>query len=119
MLQCLKNTTDNNVNENNIQKKIIYKNSLDGKHLCDKNDKIFDFCNFNLNRSFNRRSQICEVTLPLLINNIKVYALLDSGSESSILTLKYTEKFFKNWRNFQNGFFKLDFGIGVDGFRFK
>ena len=40
------------------RKKINYKNSLDGKHLCDKNYKIIDFCNFNLNRSFHRRSYI-------------------------------------------------------------
>ena len=45
--------------------------------------------------------------------------MLDSGSESSILTLKYANKFFKNWRSFPNGFYKLDYGVGVDGSRFK
>ena len=82
-------------------------------------NKTINFCNFNLNKSIHDRSYINEVTIPVTINGIKLYALLDSGSESSILTLKYAEKFFKNWRNFPNGFYKLDYGIGVDGSRFK
>ena len=69
----------------------------DEENLC--RNKII-FRNFNFNKAYNKRSYSSEVTVPLIINNVKLYALLDSGSESSILSLKYAGKFFKNWKNF-------------------
>jgi len=82
-------------------------------------NKIIIFRNFNLNKSFSPRSYISEVTVPLIINDVPLYALLDSGSESSILSLSYANKYFKNWQSYENGFYELDYGIGVDGSRFK
>ena len=81
--------------------------------------KIIIFRNFNLNKSFSPRSYISEVTVPLIIFDVPLCALLDSGSESSIMSLSYANRFFKNWQSYENGFYKLDYGIGVDGSRFK
>ena len=118
VLQCYKNTTSDKVknNHNNFENNLNNEDLTDEENLCSK--KII-FRNFNFNKTYNKRSYISEVTIPLIINNVKLYALLDSGSESSILSLKYAEKFFKNWKNFKDGFYKLDYGIGVEGSRFN
>lgn len=106
-----------NIDINNIYNiDVIESTHEEMNALC---NKTINFRKFNLSKSIHDRSYINEMTISVIINGIKLYALLDSGSESSILTLKYAEIFFKNWRNFLNGFYKLDYGIGVDGSRFK
>jgi len=84
-------------------------------------DKSFtkNFQHFNVLRSINERSFISEVTIPILINNIEFLALCDSGSESSIIGLNYINKYFPNWRTFEDGVNKPEYGIGVDGSTFS
>ena len=123
LLQCYKNTTVNKVNSNYSKSETNIKSIIKDKELCNKdneqNDKMINFRKFNFNKSSKHRSFSSEVTIPLKINGVNLYGLLDSGSESSILSLDYANKFFKNWRNFEDGFYKLDFGVGVDGSRFN
>ena len=80
MLQCYKNTTTNKVNNNynNFENNLHNEYFSDEENLC--RNKII-FRNFNFNKAYNKRSYSSEVTVPLIINNVKLYALLDSGSK--------------------------------------
>ena len=89
------------------------KNNIELKNSDEQFTKNFQY--FNVLRSVNERSFISEVTIPISINNIKFMALCDSGSESSIIGLNYINKNFTNWRAFEDGIKKAEYGIGVDG----
>ena len=102
---------------NNIPTSIDLNPNLDSKIRIDK--PFIDFKSFSL-KHMQRRSYSSEVTIPVKINNIQLHALLDSGSESSIISLDILNKYFKNWEcSLSDGFSKPDFGIGVDGSTFK
>ena len=79
-----------------------------------------NFQHFNILRSVNERSFISEVTIPISINKIKFMALCDSGSERSLIGLiNYLIKNFTNWRAFEDGIKKAEYGIGVYGSTFS
>ena len=114
LLQCINiPNNDNKVNNTNNM------NSIYEEENMIKNNTFIRFSNFKAIKAFNPRSYQSEVMIPVIINNVKLWGLLDSGSESSIISLNYAEKYFKKWRDFKEGFYKLDFGIGVEGSRFK
>jgi len=46
-------------------------------------------------------------------------ALCDSGSESSIIGINYINKNFTNWRAFEDGIKKAEYGMGVYGSTFS
>ena len=103
--------------------KIVEKDVLTSENniLLKNQDKNLtkNFKHFNVLRSINERSFISEVTIPIFINNIKFLALCDSGSESSIIGLNYINKYLPNWRTFEDGINKPEYGIGVDGSTFS
>ena len=67
-----------------------------------KNSKsVIEFKAFSF-KNIQRRSYSSEVTIPLIINNVQLQALIDSGSESSIISLNYLNKYFKNWEKFSD-----------------
>ena len=65
-----------------------------------------------------KRSYINEVSVNISINNVNIYCLLDSGSESSIIGKDYVNKYFPNWESFPDYKDKPLGGKGVDGSEF-
>ena len=72
-------------------------------------------CNFG---NFEKTSFLTELTIEVILNNVKLTALLDSGSQSSIISKSILNKLFPNWRTLP----EVDGpqqGIGVDGTSFE
>ena len=66
--------------------------SIDLNPDLDRKMRVIDFKSFSL-KHMQRRSYSSEVTIPVIINNIQLHALLDTGSESSIISLNYLNKY--------------------------